>query len=213
MEFLDYMPDIFKLTDLCIGQKVEHQGYKVIEKSNFELDLSSPYDKLVERYTPECLRFISNAGKKRYEVTRDVSPEELADLFVLNKRLNLRRVKPSDYKRLIDLMHHCISNKKGFITGVRARRKKLIYGIFVIQIPGSITLLLEGNTVGSIEKHIGHFVINEIIKGSASKATLLDFAGMSYKLPIPVGESFGAINVPYYRLYRNRLFWPARVMK
>jgi hypothetical protein len=111
------------------------------------------------------------------------------------------------------MMHYCISNGKGCITGVRATRKRLVYGIFQIKIPGSITLLLEGKTAGSIEKHIGHFVINEIIKEAASTATRLDFAGMSYKSANPMGESFGAVNVPYYRIYRNRLFWPARVMK
>jgi len=213
IEFLDYMPEIFKLTDLCVGQKVEHHGYKVIEKSNLELDLSSPYDKLFERYTPECRKYIAHAAKKRFELTENISPEELADLFVLNKRLNLRRVKPGDYKRLIDLMHYCISSGKGSITGVKATRKRLVYGIFHIKIPGSITILLEGNTAGSNEKHIGHFVINEIIKEAASTATILDFAGTSDKSAIPKGESFGAAGVPYYRIYRNRLFWPARVMK
>ena len=69
VEFLDYMPEIFKLTDLCVGQKVEYHGYKVIEKSNFELNLSSPYEKLCERFTPECRKYISHAAKKRYELT------------------------------------------------------------------------------------------------------------------------------------------------
>ena len=124
VEFLDYMPEIFKLTDLCVGQKVEHHGYKVFEKSNFELDLSYPYDKLQERFTPDCRKYISQAAKKRYELTENVSPEELADLFVLNKRLNLRRVKSGDYKRLINLMHYCINNGKGRIRGVRATQKK-----------------------------------------------------------------------------------------
>ena len=109
-------------------------------------------------------------------------------------------------------MHYCISNRKGSITGVRATRKRLVYGIFQVQIPGSITILLEGNTAGSIEKHIGYFVINEIIKEAASTAAILDFAGTSDRSAIPKGESFGAVNVPYYRIYRNRLFWPARIM-
>ena len=213
VEFLDYMPEIFKLTDLCVGQKVEHQGYKVIEKSNFELDLSSEYENLLERYTPECRKYISSAAKKRYELTENVSPEELADLCMQNKGSNLRGVKPGDYKRLVNLMHYCISNRKGSITGIRATRKRLVYGIFKIHLPGSITILLEGNTAGSIEKHIGHFVINEIIKEAASTAAILDFAGTSDKSAIRKGELFGAVNVPYYRIYRNRLFWPARIMK
>ena len=35
IEFLDYMPKYYKLTDLCVGQKVEYHGYKVIEKIKF----------------------------------------------------------------------------------------------------------------------------------------------------------------------------------
>ena len=212
-EFLDYMPEIFKLTDLCVGQKVEHPGYKVIEKSNYELDLSSPYENLLERYTPECRKYISQVAKKRYELTSDISPEELADLCIQNKSSNLRGVKSGDYERLINLIHYCISNGKGRITGVRATRKRVIYGIFQVRMPGSITILLEGNTAGSIEKHIGYFVLNEIIKEASSTAAKLDFAGASDKSSLPKGESFGGINVPYYRIYRNRLFWPARIMK
>src|SRR5512140_1152223 len=46
VEFLDYMPEIYKLTDICIWQKINYPGYKVTEKINFELSLSSPYEKL-----------------------------------------------------------------------------------------------------------------------------------------------------------------------
>jgi hypothetical protein len=207
------MPEVYKLTDLCVGQKVEHPGYKVIEKSNFELSLSAKYERLLDNFTPECHKYISNAAKKRYELTANVSPGEFVDLCINNKLSDLRGVKPRDYEHLINLMNYCISNRKGRIIGVRATRKKLIYGIFLVQIPGSITILLEVNTTGSIEKHIGYFVLNEIIKDNASTATILDFAGTYDKSTVPKGESFGGINVPYYRIYRNRLFWPARIMK
>jgi hypothetical protein len=212
-EFLDYMPEVFRLTDLCVSQKIEHHGYKVFEKSNFELDLSSGYESLSERYTPECLKYISAAAKKRFDLTTSVSPEEFAGLCVQNKGSNIRGVKSRDYEHLINLMHYCISSGKGRINGVRAARKRLIYGIFLVQIPGSITILLEANTSVSIEKHIGYFVINEIIKEAAQRVSLLDFAGTSDNSALPKGQSFGGTYVPYYRIYRNRLFWPARIMK
>jgi hypothetical protein len=213
IEFLEFMPEIYKLTDLCLGQKVVYPGYKVLEKPNLELDLSSEYAKLQERFTPECRKYIISASKKRYELTSNISPEELTDLCIRNKKLNIRGVRSRDYERLINLMHYCLSNNKGRIMGVRTTRKRLLYGLFQIQIPGSITILLEANSIGGIEKHIGYFVINEIIKESASTDTILDFASTSDRYAIPKGASFGAVNVPYYRIYRNRLFWPARIMK
>lgn len=213
LEFLDYMPDIFKLTDLCVGQKVEHQRYKTYEKLNYEINLSSQYEKISERYSTECRKYVSRAAKKGFELTGKVSPEELADLCMVNKRLNLRRVKLSDYKRVVDLMYYCISNGKGSITGVRGSRKKLVYGIFHIKMPGSISVILEANTIGSIEKHIRYFIINEIIKDNAPTAALFDFAGTSDNLTVPIGKLFGGIEVPYYRIHRNRIFWPVRIMK
>ena len=208
VEFLDYMPGIFKLIDLSVGQKIDYSGYKVTEKSNFELSLSVPYEKLCERFSPECRSNIASAAKKRYELSSDVSPEELTGLCIANKDANLKGIKLRDYDPLEDLMHYCVSNKKGRILGVRGTRKRLLYGIFLVHIPGSVTILLTANTAVSIEKYIGYFVINEIIKDYASTATILDFAGTpENSLSFP-GHSFGCSNVPYYRIYRNRLLRP-----
>ena len=64
IEFLDYLPDFYKLIDLCIGQKVDHDGYKVTEKANFELDLSKPYEKIWENFSPHCKRNIESLQER-----------------------------------------------------------------------------------------------------------------------------------------------------
>jgi hypothetical protein len=110
-------------------------------------------------------------------------------------------------------MNYCISNGKGRIIGVRAARKRLVYGIFLVQVPGSVTIIMEANSPLSLDKHIGFFVLNEIITENAATATKLDFAGAFGKSSVPTGKSFGGKDVPYYRIYRNRLFWPAHVLK
>ena len=211
-EFLEFMPENYKLTDLCVGQKVDYHGYKVIEKSNFELNLSRAYDKLWEQFSPGCRKSIGHLSKKSLELTEDISPEELADLCIKNKELNLRGVKQKDYDQLISLMHYCLNSKKGKISGVRATRKKLVYALFQIHLPGFVTILLEANTEGSFEKCIGYSVINEIIKENASTSAILDFASVYDRSANNPSIAFGAINVPFYRIYRNRFFWPARIM-
>jgi hypothetical protein len=211
-EFLEFMPENFRLTDLCIGQKVDYPGYKVIEKYNSELNLSPGYDKLWERFTPECRKYLANVSKKKFELTEDISPEELTDMYIKNKRINIKGVKQKDYERLLNLMHFCLANKKGKISGLRGTRKRIVYGLFLVCLPKSMTVLLEANTAWSIEKHTGYFVINEIIKENASKAAILDFASVNDRSAIHMGESFGGMKVPYYRIYRNRFFWPARIL-
>jgi hypothetical protein len=212
-EFIDYMPEFYKFVDLCIGQKVNYKGYKTTERSNYELDLSVPYEKLWEGFTSDCRRNIQLSGKKKLELTNDVSPDELVTLFVWNKGGELKGIKIRDYERLKNLMNYCIKNKKGKIVGVRTGRKKLIFGVFLVKIRGSLTILFTANTPESRDKRTGYFVVNEIIKENASTETTLDFAGSSIPTVASFMESFGSKNVPYYRIYRNRLPWPIKMLK
>jgi hypothetical protein len=212
-EFIDYMPKFYKFVDLCLGQKVNYKGYKTTERSNYELNLSLSYEKLWDGFSSDCRRNIQLAEKKKPEITCEVTPEELINLFVWNKGLELKGIKIRDYERLKGLMNFCIKNKKGKIIGVRTSRKKLIFGVFLVQIKGSVTILFTANTPESRERRTGYFVINEIIKETASTQTVLDFAGSSIPSIASFIESFGSKNVPYYRIYRNHLPWPIRMLK
>ena len=208
-EFLSYLPDFYKYVDLNIGQKVEHDGLKVTEKFNYVLDLSRTYDSVYNNFTTECKRKVDTAEKKEIQLAEDIKPDEVIDLFLLSKTSPLEGIKPLDYQRLRNLMDFCLVNKKGKILGVRSGRKKLIYGLFFIQVPGSLTVIFDAHTLQSREKRIGYFLVNALIKKHSSTKTLLDFAGSVTTETLPFVESFGARKVPYYRIYKSRLFWPA----
>jgi hypothetical protein len=42
---------------------------------------------------------------------------------------------------------------------------------------------------------------------------VLDFAGSSVPDVASFMESWGASLIPYYRIYRNRLLWPVKMLK
>jgi hypothetical protein len=213
IEFLEYMPDNYRLIDLCVAQEFRGGGFKITAKTNFELDLSKSYDKIWDNFSSHCKRNIETSAKKRPELVSDISPDEIIDLFIRNKGKELVEIKVRDYQRLRNLMCFCLKNKKGRIIGVRAARSKLIFGIFLVETHGNKTLLFVVNTPQSRERRIGYFVVNELIKNHASTRTILDFAGSSIPSIASFMESFGSVNVPFYRIYRNRLFWPVRMMK
>jgi hypothetical protein len=212
-EFLDYMPGFFKLIDLCIGQKVDADGYKVSEKVNFELDLTKPYEIILKNFSDHCRRNIESSTKKSPELVYNIRPDEIIDLLIKNKEGNTGRIKASDYQRLRNLMNFCIINKKGKLIGVRGARRKLIFGIFLVEIRGNKTILVVINTPLSREKRVDYFVVNELIRIYSSTRTVLDFAYSAIASDTSFMESFGCAKVPYYRLYRNRLLWPARMLK
>ena len=212
-EFLDYMPDFYKFIDLCIGQKIDINGFKVSEKVNFELDLSKPYEKISGNFTNHCKRNIQSSSRYNPELISEITPEELINLFIENKGKEISGIKDRDYEHLNNLITYCKMNKKGRIIGVRGARKKLIFGLFLIEIHGRKTILFVANIQQSREKRIGYNIVNEIIKEYSSTKTILDFAGSSIPSVASFYESFGCTRVPFYRLYRNRLFWPVRMLR
>jgi len=213
VEFLDYLPDFYRLIDLSVGQKVLFDGYKLTEKVNFELDLSKPYENLQENFSTHCKRNIESSARKKPELVTNIKPDELIDLFILNRGKDVKGIKSRDYHRLRNLMDFCLKNKKGRILGVRGAWKRLIFGIFIVETPGSKIMLFVLNTPQSREKRIGYYVVNELIKEGASTRTILDFAGSSIPGIASFMESFGSVNVPYFRIYRNRLLWPVRMLR
>jgi hypothetical protein len=213
IEFLEYLPDFFKLVDLCIGQKVVFDGYKLTERINYELDLSRSYDKLWENFSAHCKRNIEASARKKPELENNIKPEELIDLFLKNRGKEIKNIKAEDYQRLKNLMNFCLKNKKGRIIGVRGTGKKPVFGIFLVETPGSKVMLFVVNTPQSREKRIGYFVVNELIKEFALTRNLLDFAGSSIPEIAAFMNSFGSVNNPFYRIFRNRLLWPVRLLK
>jgi hypothetical protein len=212
-EFIDYMPQFYRLIDLNIGQKINYHGFKVTERINIELDLSPTYEFLRNNYSSDCRRNLNLASKKKIEISTDITPEELINLFKLHSGKDLVNIKDLDYQRLMHLMDFCIQNNKGRIMGVKSYSKGLSYGVFMIETTSNITLLFTAGTPESRESRIGYFIIDEIIRGFSAKKRYLDFAGSSIPAIASFMESFGSSKVPYYRIYRNKLPWPVNMFK
>jgi hypothetical protein len=212
-EFLDYLPDFYRFIDLNIAQKIEMDGFKVTEMPDYELDLSKPYETLYDKFSAHCRRNIESALKKGTVLACDSTPDELINLFINNKGKRVKGIKSGDYLRLKNLMNFCLKNRKGRIIGARNGRGRLIYGMFVVETKGRTVMLFVVNTYQSREKRIGYFAVNELIREKAGSKLILDFAGSSIPEVATFMQSFGAVMKPYYRIYRNRLFWPVRMLK
>ncbi len=212
-KFLDKIPDDFKLIDLCVGQKVIHKDFIVTERADFELDLSKSYELLYQGFNRNCKRNILQSLKFKPEIIEDISPGDLINLFINNKGSEISGIKKSDYSRLENLMNYCLGNKKGKILGVLNENKKLIYGLFFLTSEERKTMILLANTPDSHERKTGYYVYNELIRKFAGKDTVIDFSGSSIHSIASFMKSFGSVNTPYYRIFRNRLPWPVRFLK
>jgi len=212
-EYLDYMPEFYRLVDLCVGQNVRYDGYSVTEKINYELDLSHPYDFLYENFDQSCRRNIEKSHRNKVRIDYDMTPSELIDLFINMKEKIAGKIKQRDFTRFQALMDYCIRTGKGTISGVRDKNGKIIFGQFILKIGGTVILLFGVNTPESREKRINYYFVNEVIRGSAGRKLILDFAGSSIPSIGTFMSSFGSVNKPYYRIYKNSLPVPVRWFK
>jgi hypothetical protein len=212
-DFLENIPDRFRLTDLCIGQEAVSKEYAVTPRVNYELDLSHDYDHLYDGFLHHCKRNIKFSAREQHDLVSDIGPEELVALFRKNKGHEIRELSNIHYSRLIKLIGHCVSNGKGRIVGARDTGKKLIFGIFLVESDGNRIMIMVVNTSQSREKMLGYYAVNELIKESAGTKTILDFEGSSIPSVASFMQSFGSRNVPYYRIYRNNLPWIIKGIK
>jgi len=212
-EFIFYMPEFYRFVDLCINHRIEFNEYRITERTNYILNLNRSYDELWNSFTSDCRRNINLASKNGINYTNQVKPKELINLFIETTGKNIPGIKRRDYEKLETLMNHCLFNRKGRIIGVRSDNGSLIFGLFIVEIPGSKTLLFTANSSESREKRINYHVINELIKENADSDTKIDFAGSSIPSLASFMQSFGSTKEIYYRIYRNSLPWPLKMFK
>lgn len=212
-EFVKFIPDSYRLIDLCTAGKIEDDRFIVTRKANYELDLEVAYEKLREGFSVHCRRNIARAEKEKTEIERDIKPAEIIKLFRENTGKRITGIRQGDYQRLSCLMEFCVSNSKGRILGVRDPAKRLVYGIFITEIKGRKTMLFVANSPESRSKRIGYHMVNELARELAGTGVILDFAGSSIPSIVSFMQSFGSRNIPFYRNYCNRLPWPVRLLR
>ncbi|HLN21655.1 MAG TPA: hypothetical protein VK213_11235 [Bacteroidales bacterium] len=208
IEFLDFLPDFYRLIDLNIEQKVEFEGFRIAEKSSYFLDTSGSFEELSGKFSESCRRNIEKASRKNPLIVHDITPDEIINMYILNNTRRSAKVPALYYLRMRSLMNFCIKNKKGSITGVRDGHRKPLSAAFFVDIRGCRTLLFSASTAAGKERKLDYFLINELIKNNNHNKSLIDFAGADAPDGNKFSDLFGALRYPYYHLYCNRMIWP-----
>jgi hypothetical protein len=212
-EFISFIPEFFRLVELSVGQAAEVPGYSITPRTNFELRLADPYESLWFNYSTDCRRNINIAHRFQQEIVNDVTPHEIIALFRNNIGRRAGVIRETNYRRLHHLMDFCTSTGRGRLVGVRSPKGKLLWGMFLIDTMNRITLLFTAGSRKSRELRTAYHVIDSVINESAGSGKTVDFAGSSVPSIALFMKSFGGIKTTYYRLFRNTLPWPVRLLK
>ncbi|NLE35869.1 MAG: hypothetical protein GX622_12265 [Bacteroidales bacterium] len=212
-EFVSFLPEFYRLIDLSIGQETRVPGYSVTPRYNYELKLDEPYEKVWVNYMTDCRRNINISHRYPQDIVDDLKPAELTALFRNTTAHRAGVIRNRSYIRLQALIEYCTSTGRGRLLGVRSPRGKLLWGMFIIETAGRITMLFTAGSRKSRELRTSYHVIDHLIKSNAATGKVLDFAGSSVESIAIFMRSFGGERTTYWRLYRNALPWPFRLFK
>jgi hypothetical protein len=212
-EFAGYVPEDFKLIDMLMPHPIINNGFTSTVRQNFELSLSYPYDVLRNRYTKHCIRNIDYATRRSPSITEEVKPAEIINLFRENRGKKIKGIRDIDFAKLESLISYSVNNGKGRVLGVRDGRKRLIYGLFILENQRYCIMALVANTESSREQRIGYYIVDQLIQQGAGTRKQLDFAGSVIPSVASFMESFSPERKPLFRIYRNTLPWPLRLFK
>ncbi len=212
-EFVSFMPSFYRLIDLAVGQQVNVAGYSITRRDNYELIPERTYEEVWQHYTSDCRRNINLARSFPQEIVSDITPAELITLYISHTALKSGVRSRSALSRLRHLMEHCLASGTGTILGVRSPRGELLWGMFIIEFMSRTTMLLTAGSRRSREQRTSYLVIDHIIGSHAGTGQIIDFAGSSIPSVAAFIKSFGGVRSSYWRLFRNELPWPVRLLK
>lgn len=211
-EFMEFIPEQYRFVDLSIINNPGDCGVRVTPRDNYRLNIRESYNAISVAFSSDCRRNIVKAREKRQPISDDISPVEAIELFSNGPGRDISGIRRSDYDHLEKLINYSLTAGVGKLVGVRIDGK-LIYSLFYLVTPGQITLLFTSTSQISRELKTGYRVIDQIIHEYCGKQYQLDFAGSSITSVADFIKSFGAKQQKYYRIYKNNMSWPYRLLR
>ncbi len=209
--FLNAIPPEFRYVDIYLNARnktTKPVGFEVFERPNYQLSLATDYETIRSKYSKNLKRSLKKAGQQKLTFTTSVKPEKLVEMFRVHQGENIPDMKDSSYHTLHRIIYNALHRGLGFLSGIQAEDGELIAAAFFLVGHGKIINLLPASTPRGKECCAMHRLIDVLILSNAGRPAVLDFEGSAIPSIARFYKSFGAENVPYYRIKRNDLpFW------
>ncbi len=211
--FLDEIPKKFQHIEIHLNEsnKVTYDDRTLIPRSNHCLHLDADHEVIKNTYSENTLRNINKATKYELSIAKTVTNVQLIQLFKENQGRKLKEYA-NHYEILNELINETIHRNMGELVGVYNKSRSLIGAVFLLTSHQRITYLFPASNDEARSSGAMHFLMDSIIKEYASTPQILDFEGSMITSIARFYKSFGATEVLYPRLYRNKLPWYANTV-
>lgn len=212
--FLEAIPRKYLLAEINLNafNKPDKKKWQVIENLNHELDLIEPYNSIRKNYSQNTVRNISRAVNHNVSISSSIKPEDIVEMFRLNKGRDIKQLREKDYKRFIRLSYECIINNKAICYGAYTAENTLCAGAIVVFSHRKAIFLFSATNEAARQNSAMFLLIDHFIQDLAGNHLTLDFEGSNDPNLARFYKSFGSVRVNYPGLRINRLPYPAKLI-
>lgn len=209
-KFLSLLPSTYKFIELYINymNKSTIESFLVRPRCNLVLDLIGGHEQIAKNYSENTKRNIRKAIGRNLQYSSNINSETAIQLFKDNRGKSLSKLGVQWYNMLQQLIS--ASSIRGMMdcAGMHDEHNELIAACLILRYYNRSILFFsavneDGKKCGAMP-----LLIDKIIEEEAGKDIVFDFEGSNNADLARFYRGFGAIEVPYFYIYYNRLTWP-----
>lgn len=183
--------------------KNHKQAFVIKNRSNYELSLAAPYERLQKAYSANTRRNIRKAQKNQLFLSLSLDPHLLIHLKQQNEQVP---ISGESYRNLQGIIEMGIQKGKGTSVGVwDSSQKELLAGAFLLQGPFHLVYLLAVSSERGKEMRAMFYLVDQVISQFSTGSCNLDFEGSDLPGLARFYEGFGATNHPYPQVHLQRI--------
>jgi len=205
--FIESIPKKYSLIDINLNSfnTSDINTFDITPNKNHVLDLINKYPVLSKKYSTNTSRNLKKSLKNNLSLVKGVKPENLIQLFKDNRGKKLKNWKEKEYHRLHRLMYMAIRKGRGQAYGVFTEQNQLCAGAFFLRSQNRLIFLFSATSHEAKKTAAMTFLIDNVIREYAPGKLVLDFEGSNDKNLARFYRGFGAKEVEYLRLRKNKL--------
>ena len=207
ISFLNAIPEKFKFAEINLNtlNKIESGNFKIYQWQNFELDLINLYENLYRNYSTNLKRNLKKAANAGLAISKNAKPDEIIDLFRLNRGKKIKFLKEDHYQKLKRLSYMGVYKGLILVYGVYSNHNQLVAGAIFARSNNKMIFLFSGLSEEGKEIHAIAFLLDSFIKEHAQNHLTLDFEGSNDVNLARFYQSFGSSLCTYPHIRFNRL--------
>lgn len=212
--FVDSIPKKYKYVDISLNEINDISEHEFVSKrSNYYLDLNLDYALIKTNYSKNLLRNLKQAEKNELLIQNNISPEVFVKFYLEHTAPKVQDFKKEYEHTMLRLIYKALSFQLGAVVGITNKDNELIAANFILFHPTRIINLLPTSSAEGMKLKAMVFLIDHLLQKNANQRKIFDFEGSMIEGVARFYKGFGAQEINYYRLKRNKMPWFYRIFK